>query len=274
MDASVPGCITEIETVALPEACRPRTWTATNLPASIPSNSPAGLSSQIGVNEPTIRRNALVEVNSEHPNRNDLTVALIEPSGSRKVLHARTGGSADNLQRRFFVPISGPPNGAWKLQAIDGPTAGTGTLRSWSIRRASSCASWLPCFAGLGEYCTSSDSHRPSQPLALPDGDGTAITRTFQITTPGTTGDVEVDVWLNHPRGSDLEIDLRAPGGRVERIWDRAGGNAPLESVFVRAGHLADVNRVGTWTLTVRDRVPGAQGTLRGWRLATEPLCR
>ena len=270
MDASVPGCVLDIDTITLPDACRTRTFTGVN-GVSIPSNEPLGATSTLGMNEQVVRNRALIDVDILHPTRGDLTVAVVEPNGRRTPLHTRTGGTGDHLRQRYLIPISSPPTGGWILHAIDGPLAGTGTLRTFSVRRASSCGSWLPCFAGLDEYCTTSDMSRPG--LAIPDGNG-ALTQTFEVGAAGITGEVELQIWGNHARSSDLEIDLTAPGGRTTRVWNREGGNAPFESLWVQLGHFADTARAGTWTLTIRDRRGQNTGTLRSWQLTTEPLCR
>jgi hypothetical protein len=77
---------------------------------------------------------ATVEVHIIHTHIGDLVVNLIAPDGSAYVLHKRSGGSTDNLDRTYTVNLSSEPaNGPWKLRVRDAAAADIGRIDSWTI---------------------------------------------------------------------------------------------------------------------------------------------
>jgi subtilisin-like proprotein convertase family protein len=84
----------------------------------------------------TARPDSTVEVHIVHPNIGDLTVSLIAPDGLPYVLHNRTGGSADNIDRTWTLNLSNlPRNGTWKLRIRDDARPSlSGFLNSWTLR--------------------------------------------------------------------------------------------------------------------------------------------
>jgi len=73
-------------------------------------------------------------VNIVHTYIGDLKVDLVAPDGSVYVLHNRSGGSADNINRSYTVNLSSEAlNGTWKLRVNDAYTADTGYINSWSV---------------------------------------------------------------------------------------------------------------------------------------------
>jgi hypothetical protein len=75
-----------------------------------------------------------VQVRVVHPYVGDLVVSLLAPDGSAYVLHNRTGGNADNIDRTYTVDLSGETAvGTWTLQVRDASTLDSGTLDTWSL---------------------------------------------------------------------------------------------------------------------------------------------
>ncbi len=75
-----------------------------------------------------------VKVDITHSYIGDLKVDLIAPDGSVYVLHNRSGGSANNIDKTYTVDLSGESlNGTWDLRVKDNGKGDTGTLNSWSV---------------------------------------------------------------------------------------------------------------------------------------------
>ncbi len=75
-----------------------------------------------------------VAVNIVHTYIGDLKVDLLAPDGSVYVLHNRSGGSADNINKTYTVNLSSEAlNGAWKLRVNDNANGDTGYIDSWSV---------------------------------------------------------------------------------------------------------------------------------------------
>ena len=85
-----------------------------------------------------------VFVNIAHPYIGDLHVRVISPDGVPVALHARTGGSADNIQGWYDTalapsePLSrlrgGHAAGTWTLEVEDGVPLNTGNIVGWSVQ--------------------------------------------------------------------------------------------------------------------------------------------
>lgn len=75
-----------------------------------------------------------VKVDVKHTYIGDLKVSLIAPDGSAYVLHNRSGGSADNINKTYTVNLSSEAlNGTWKLRVTDYAGGDTGYIDSWTI---------------------------------------------------------------------------------------------------------------------------------------------
>lgn len=84
-----------------------------------------------------------VAVDVRHTYRSDLRIELVSPAGTRVTLHARSGGSADDVVGTYgadLVPfetlarLRGESSaGEWTLSVHDGVPANTGTLEAWSL---------------------------------------------------------------------------------------------------------------------------------------------
>jgi subtilisin-like proprotein convertase family protein len=85
-----------------------------------------------------------VRVDVIHPYVGDLHVRVVSPAGTPVTLHARTGGSSDDIHAWFdddrapaepLSRLSGEDAaGTWTLEVRDGVPFNTGTLSAWSLR--------------------------------------------------------------------------------------------------------------------------------------------
>ena len=64
----------------------------------------------------------------------DLIVTLVAPDGSTYLLHNRTGGSTDNIDRTYTVNLSSEQrNGTWRLRVQDAAATDVGRIDSWAV---------------------------------------------------------------------------------------------------------------------------------------------
>ncbi|MGQ0615798.1 MAG: M6 family metalloprotease domain-containing protein [Acidimicrobiia bacterium] len=109
--------------------------------AAIPDNTVAGVSSTISVAEPGILERVKATLDIEHTYIGDLRVTLTSPGGRTAVLHARQGGSKDNLLMTYdsaspgvLAPLLGQPvQGTWTLNVADRARRDVGKLRRWAL---------------------------------------------------------------------------------------------------------------------------------------------
>ena len=110
-----------------------------NLP--IPDNNPTGIASSIQVSDAGTIDAIAVSVDIPHTYIGDLRVTLAAPDGATIELHDGTGGSADNLLRRYthedtaalasFLGKQG--QGFWVLKVSDLAGRDTGRLQNWGL---------------------------------------------------------------------------------------------------------------------------------------------
>jgi len=75
-----------------------------------------------------------VEVHIVHTARGDLIVSLIAPDGTAYVLHDRSGGGANNINKTYTVNASSETaDGTWRLRVQDTATSDTGFIDSWTL---------------------------------------------------------------------------------------------------------------------------------------------
>src|SRR4030095_11455433 len=108
---------------------------------AIPDNNSTGITSVLSVtNDGRIKR-LTVSVDILHTFIGDLLVTLVTPTGKTAVLHARAGGSQNNLVSTFRsedIPslaalLGDQAKGDWRLQVADLANADVGTLRRWGL---------------------------------------------------------------------------------------------------------------------------------------------
>lgn len=224
----------------------------------------------------------------------DLVIDVISPGGTTVRLHNENGGSNADIIATFddegatngTVPFNqglpiqptGPgtmadfdgqdSNGQWGLTIVDvyltpGVPAVTGSLNSWTV------------FAG--------------GPQIIPDGDPTGTEAVLGVPAANTDGilDLDVNLQVQHPDLSDLEISLESPSGTTVRLHDHSPGvniddrydDDPAQggpndgygsAIPDGPGSLADFDGslvAGNWTMTLADTIGGNSGFLQGWSL-------
>ena len=109
---------------------------------NIPDANPIGVSSALTFANQGTTRQVKVNVQIEHTFIGDLRVELSSPTGRLAVLHAQSGGDADNLSIVLdsntpsspLLPLVGQPvQGNWMLRVVDLAGQDTGKLKKWSL---------------------------------------------------------------------------------------------------------------------------------------------
>lgn len=108
---------------------------------AIPDNQAGGVSSTINISASGIVRRIKVNVEITHTYIGDLLVELFSPTGQRAVLHARQGGSQDDLIAAYDSERPGelsslvglPMEGFWLLRVSDRARIDVGVLHKWSL---------------------------------------------------------------------------------------------------------------------------------------------
>jgi hypothetical protein len=107
-------------------------------PLAIPDNTPAGVVSELDVDEVfACTPELLVDLRVRHPWAGDLVIALEDPTGHSTVLWQRQGGSQDDvvLSERVLTGVlpQGRANGIWKLHLSDHAARDVGQLEGWGL---------------------------------------------------------------------------------------------------------------------------------------------
>jgi subtilisin-like proprotein convertase family protein/subtilisin family serine protease len=108
----------------------------------IPDNSAGGIERTLTSNVDGRVGEVEVALDITHTYIGDLVVSLVSPAGSNVVLHSRSGGSVDNLIKKYtLADTAGLLNlrgqeiqGDWKLQIADVAAVDTGKLNRWSLK--------------------------------------------------------------------------------------------------------------------------------------------
>jgi subtilisin-like proprotein convertase family protein len=104
-------------------------------------------------------------------------------------------------------------------------------------------------------------------PIAIPDNNPTGITSQINLTQEAAITSLKVTVSITHTYIGDLVVELRGPGGFVQRLSDRAGGNThDLNQTFDVPSAIGQRTN-GAWTLFVGDFAAVDVGTLNSWSL-------
>ncbi|MGH3736624.1 MAG: S8 family peptidase [Micromonosporaceae bacterium] len=75
-----------------------------------------------------------VAVHIKHTYIGDLVVSLVSPDGTVFVLHNRSGGGTDNIDKTYTLDLSGEyAEGTWKLRVRDAAWRDVGYIDSWTI---------------------------------------------------------------------------------------------------------------------------------------------
>jgi serine protease len=106
--------------------------TTTN--ANIPDNNSTGVTSNISVSRTGVSNNVKITYSIVHTYIGDLTVQLVDPTGSITTLRSPAGGSANDINESKSLDLGNTgATGTWGLKVIDSAGADTGYIDTWSI---------------------------------------------------------------------------------------------------------------------------------------------
>ena len=237
-------------------SCEAASFAASNLPRAIPDNSTVGIHSDINVTGASNIGTLTLSMSISHTYIGDVRAVLVSPTGTRFVVHDRSGGSADNivindLQVDKFA--GEPANGRWRLRVSDLASADTGTLDSWSLTITPDCG------GGKG-FSASEDPN-----IAIQDNGPTC--RTISVSGSGDAASAKLDVSGTHDWRSVLRGTLEHNGTVVDAFpvgtfASQAGGfeftDRKVDGLSGSAG--------GDWTLCIIDSDGyGDTGVLSHW---------
>lgn len=108
----------------------------------IPDNIPAGIERVLSVTQSGTLEDLEVSIDITHTYIGDLMLELEAPDSKAVLLHNRTGGSTDNIIKKFTFLNTGklqefrgvPVQGNWKLKVSDRAGADQGKLNHWSLK--------------------------------------------------------------------------------------------------------------------------------------------
>jgi carboxypeptidase D len=114
---------------------------ATDTPKSIPNPGTTTSAVTVASDEELLETDVRVTIN--HPYLADLRVTLVAPDGTRVRLHARQGGSGDNINTTYDT-LTAPADsldvlrgrssaGTWTLEVKDDAAGNAGSLQSWRL---------------------------------------------------------------------------------------------------------------------------------------------
>lgn len=111
--------------------------TAWDTPIEIPDNDQYGVKSFITLSGEGRIEEVYADLAIDHPYSGDLSVILVCPDGSARVLFDRVGGSSPDVVGPFSASEScrfGPIEGTYELWVRDLAPRDVGSLTSWSVR--------------------------------------------------------------------------------------------------------------------------------------------
>ena len=235
---------------------------------SIPDFAEAGVRSAIAIQRDGLVQRISVDVRITHTYIGDLHVSLAAPNGTTAVLHAQTGGSADDLVRTYtsddtasLQALNGSAvRGSWTLQVIDRARRDVGTLEQWGIEIE----------LGDGPRVVSEEV---SPNLPIPDNSPVGIASSITVGDPGTIATIAISIEIPHTYIGDLRVSLSAPDGATVVLHDGTGGSA--DNLVKRYTHVDTPSLAnflgkqgqGLWTLKVSDLAGQDRGTVQRWGL-------
>ncbi len=143
-----------------------------------------------------------------------------------------------------------------------------------------SCSEWSPCPDGSGLACISGTCQPAwmqgrfaiSPSMGIPDGDAGGVA--VQLPAYGLASHaaaVSVDLYIAHPRPSDLFVALVNPSGQTVTLFDREANEIFVRDRAVQGfGGSGPAN--GIWELRVVDTVSGTAGSVEYFALTIQSL--
>ncbi|MFI1067771.1 proprotein convertase P-domain-containing protein [Streptomyces spororaveus] len=207
--------------------------------------------------------NLVVGVDIKHPNRGDLTITLVGPSGRTYPLEDFTDtDTTDHVFRSYTVNASSETaNGSWRLRVSDNASGNTGIIDAWNLTFPDSSLVSEPTVP-VGKYF----ENRTVTPIA-----DLRSTASAPITVTGISGKAPVNLVvgtdIRHTHRGDLEIYLIGPSGKAYLLedFDNAASGPTIPSVY--GVNVSSETANGTWKLGVNDFGAGDTGTINAWSL-------
>lgn len=233
----------------------------------IPDNNSTGIRDIINIAEVASLTSIKISIELTHTFIGDLRLSLIAPSGTTVVLHNRSGGNADNIQRSYdtnstpaLAALNGQSiQGNWTLFAQDLAAIDIGKLNRWELEIGKNAGRFI-------EVQDSSGIH-------IPDNHSEGIELPLAVTQSGQIGEIDVLLDITHPYIGDLRISLISPEGIRVLLHDRTGGlqdNLMLTYSMATTPALAELRSKpmqGTWKLHVADLEAADVGKVNRWAL-------
>jgi len=228
---------------------------------AIPDANRTGVSTTLTFTKDLEIEALAVELDISHSYKGDLVVSL-EHDGTTELLHDRTGGSADDIKRRFETERFRGTNsrGTWTLKVVDTARADTGTINSWklSVRGKTTSGGTAPTRIER--------SYSNDQKLDVPDNSTRGVSSTIEIPQGIKLESLAVEVKVRHSYRGDLRVVLEHDGVRVV-LHDKSGGSLDDLTIDTALTEWAGRDARGTWTLTVSDHAAVDTGTLERFAL-------
>jgi subtilisin-like proprotein convertase family protein len=232
---------------------------------AIPDNNATGITDTINIAAAAAIGTLKITLDITHTFIGDLRATLTAPSGTSVVLHNRSGGNADNLQRSFdtastpglSVLLGQAVQGDWQLLVQDLAAVDTGRLNRWEMEIVPSA------------NATVTFSETPG--ISIPDNNPTGIERQLTTNATGTVNELEVTVDITHTFIGDLNVTLHTPAGTSVALHQRTGGNTDnliQRYTFTNTPALQTLRGQpiqGTWRLRVADLEAQDAGKLNQW---------
>lgn len=96
------------------------------------------------------------------------------------------------------------------------------------------------------------------------------LVRRVVIDRPGRVKRIGLMLNISHARLADLRIKIIAPSGRAAEIETGIERSFSNDDIRIPASQMQDLvgeSLAGTWSISVRDEIPGVAGQLVGWNL-------
>ncbi len=234
---------------------------------SIPDNNPAGVSSTATVSDSVAVADVRAELAIAHTYIGDLTITLSH-GGIDRVIHAKEGGSDNDIRRTITVPgFDGvDAAGAWTLHVVDSAGQDVGKIESWTLHITPGDGEPTPGGGGTEPGTTEGDFSGTGTGGPIPDNDESGLTSTINLSGTGAISGVNVAIDVTHTYVGDLLVTL-SHGGTTATVHNRIGGGRDDIDKAYPIDAFNGIDAAGEWTLSVVDAAGQDVGTLNSWGL-------
>jgi subtilisin-like proprotein convertase family protein len=226
----------------------PATSTSVSLtdpPASIPDDTPAGVTRTFTVTTPLRVEHLTLSIDITHPYRGDLEITLTSPSGMTSKLAESHSDSGNDFHWTFSsVRHWGELSpGTWTLKIADVVARDTGSLTSATLTlsgTATTFAGWGASFAGLSDSTATGDPDRDGLPNLVeyylgsrPDSPDSS-TRSPKFTVSGSTLTLD---WWRSKIASGATATVETSNNLEANSWSPANGSEQILTDTGNAEH-------------------------------------